>query len=124
MGLYMPKGPPPQWKQKAPHTVEMMPYVQASIQGGESDPETGWHLQMTIAGIKTADRQLMIKRGLFNAAKHHGVSMYVETEAPDDGTYLVRYVAINKKHGQAHTVKTRGTDRSIWPYNPRAKKEK
>lgn len=117
----MPRGPAPQFRQKAEHTVEMMPYVAASVNQAPMNETTGHYAELIYTGIKTSDRALQVKRGLYNAAKHHGVSMKADTESLTDGTYQVRFRAIDKKRARAYLIATKGKDRSQWAYDPRRK---
>ena len=119
----MPRGAAPQWKQLAGHTVEMWPYVSASAQAGPMDSETGHYAELIVSGITSMERALTVKRGLFNAAKHQGYSMCAEIESLPNGTYNVRYKAIDKRRGRAWLIATRGKDRSNWAYDPRKKNE-
>lgn len=119
----MARGAAPLWKTKASHTIEMMPYVSASINQGGMDDATGRYTELVVTGVKTRDRAEVILRGLFNAARHHEVSMTARIETIPGG-YQVRFTAINKKHARAYILAKWGPDRSQWPYDPRRRNGK
>jgi hypothetical protein len=98
----------------------MEPYVTASVNHGEMNPETGHYSELVITGITTRERASQCNRGLFNAAKHLGVSVTVKIEHTGR-EYHVRFTAINKRMARAYIVKKYGNDRSAWPYDPRRK---
>lgn len=111
----MPRGPSRQWRaRKAPFTHE---HVQASIDGGKD--ERGHYRELLYTGCDTAERADEIRRSLHRCAGHLGVSMSARIEALADGTYQVRFRAIDKAAARAYVVKRYGPDRQKWPYNPR-----
>jgi hypothetical protein len=114
----MPRGAPPMWKQKAPHTIEMWNHIPASVNAAPMD-ETGAYGELLVAGITTMERAVTVKRGLFNAAKHQGYSMSAEIESLTDGKFRVRFKVIDKKRARAYLIATKGKDRSQWAYDPR-----
>jgi hypothetical protein len=98
----------------------MEPYVRASVNAGEMHPETGHHPELLVTGIETQERAADIKRGLYNSAKHLGVSMRANIEHTGK-EFRVRFNAINKRMARAYIIKKYGKDRSAWPYDPRRK---
>ena len=117
----MPRGPAPSWTRRKEPVLDA--HVLASINAGPMDAETGFWPEILYAGIETHDRAVEIKRGLYRSAKHLNVSMKADIESSGGG-YQVRYRAISKKHARAHMVKTYGTDRSNWAYDPRQRNKK
>jgi hypothetical protein len=109
----MPRGPSPHWKNVAAHTQQALAFVRAAIQIGY-DKE----LELT----EVAEAEVMdMRRGLFNAAKLHGVSLHCNAARQKDGTFTLRYAVHSKQDGRAYVLNKHGDDRSRWPYNPRRK---
>lgn len=96
----------------------------ASVNAGEMHPETGHYPEMTYFGIEDVERASEIKRALFRSAGHMGVSMRAEVEQATDGSFQVRYNAVDKAKARAWLIQTYGPDRQNWPYNPRARSQK
>lgn len=118
----MPRGPDRPWRRrKEPQTHA---HVMASVQRGFSDTDRGFYTELVYTGIETEERASEVRRSLFRCAKGLGYSMRAEIETAADGTFQVRYHAIDKTKARAWMVKTYGADRSKWPYNPRARVRK
>jgi hypothetical protein len=114
----MPKGPPPPWKARAPHTVEAEPYFLAAVRVGVGVP-------LLWTGIESRDKARDAIRGLYNNAHKHNPRMSIpmpEIIADKDGTFTVKFHLVDKNAARAHQVTVHGTDRSAWAYDPRAKK--
>ncbi|MBO2459385.1 hypothetical protein [Actinomadura violacea] len=62
-----------------------------------------------------------LRRGLFNAAKLHGVSLHCNAARQKDGTFTLTYAVHSKTAGRAHVMNKHGEDRTRWPYDPRGK---
>lgn len=111
----MPRGPAPQWRARKPPLLD--DHILASMSQPMNE-ETGFYGALVYTGCKDENRAIEIKQALYRAAKRQGVSLV--TQIMSSGKeYQVRFVAINKSHGRRHLVKTYGTDRSAWPYDPR-----
>jgi hypothetical protein len=113
----MPKGPPPAWRARAGHTVEMLPVVAAAL------AQLGHEVEATYSGIASRERALDLRRGIFNSARGLGVSVNADAE-PDPknrGQWRIRFTLHDKRTGRAHVLATHGTDRTAWPYDTRAK---
>lgn len=111
----MPRGPAPAWNQRAPHTVEAAPMVDAAC-------KLGFEVELRWAGIETHERARTLKNGLFNAAKLHKPPVSVSCEIVQEGkTWTIKFKLHDKRTGRAHVVSKHGTDRTQWPYDPRAR---
>lgn len=120
----MPKGPAPPWRAR---DCRFDHVVAAAIENG----------QLVYDGIGSPERALEIKRGVYRCAQHRKVSVKVswpfsgtmtsksDSWPPDKvkGAYQLTIEVFRKSHGRTHVVTEHGTDRQLWPYNPR-KKEK
>lgn len=111
----MPRGPAPSWTAAAPHTVEARPYVEAAF-------KIGYDIELTWAGIATRDRAIQLKRGLHNAARLHKpqVSLSGDIEPDGKGQWRIKFKLHDKKAARAYIVNKHGSNKSAWPYNPRA----
>jgi hypothetical protein len=109
------RGPAPAWHQKAAHTTEAQPYIEAAYQ-------IGYEQEMTWAGIATHERARTLKNGLFNAARLHKPIVAVSVEIEKNGrTWQLKFKLHDKRVARAHVVNTYGADRTAWPYDMRAK---
>lgn len=123
----MPKAPPRAWTQRDCRFDYLV--------GAAAD--AGYGQTVTMDGIADAPRALDIKRGIYRCAGHRGISGYVEWRRgadwhshavmwpPDkeaDGTYVLRFAVFDKRAARKRHIQVHGTDRSKWPYNPRAGK--
>lgn len=62
-----------------------------------------------------------IIRQLYNAAKRANVSLpWPQCVKADDG-WQIHFFVVPKRAGRGHVLKTYGTDRSNWAYDPRKK---
>lgn len=107
----MARGPSRPWKRLAPHTEQAFPYVRAAI-------SAGYDVELVIADV-AGDEWVEYRRGLFNAAKHSGVSLHCHPKKQANGTYTLTYAVHKKSDGRAYHLGKNGTDRTRWPYNPR-----
>lgn len=107
----MARGPSRPWKRLAPHTETAFPYIYAAL-------KYGYDVELPITEV-SAGEVLDFRRGLFNAAKHTGVSLHCNAKKQPDGTYTLVYAVHKKSVGRAYHLKKNGTDRTQWPYNPR-----
>lgn len=102
-------------------------YILASINsvGGVHHPETGYYGTLHYTGCESRDRAKEIVQALFRSASYMhrnklaDVSMSATVHPAEDGTYFVKFAAINKAHARAYVVNHYGTDRSKWAYDPR-----
>lgn len=117
----MPKGPPPQWRARKGPFLDAE--ILASVERAEMDTETGKYATLVYAGCESAERAKEIVRALHRAAKRQGFSVHAETKR-SGGKWHIHYTAISKEHARRYVVQTYGTDRSAWPYNPRARLNK
>lgn len=110
----MPRGPAPAWRTLAPHTQEAIPYVRAAL-------AQGLEIEFTWRGIPTKERAHDLRRGIFNAARHHAVSVSADAEPACWGEWRIRFTLHDKRAARALHVQRHGADRSQWPYDPRRK---
>lgn len=114
----MPKGPgSPMRPRKPPITDDL---VKASVAGG-MHPDTGHYQELVYKGMSTHDRALEIKRSLYRCAKYLGYSMQAEIETAADGTYQVRFRAIDKAKARAYIAAKYKNRLHELPYNPYAR---
>lgn len=115
----MPRGPQPEYKRRKEPVLD--DYLRASMSraNGTPDPETGHYAELVYAGVETRERAEEIKRALFRSARHVKVSVTATVEPADDGTYRVRFKAIDKLFARRFILEKHGPDRSKWPYDPR-----
>lgn len=107
----MARGPSRPWKALAPHTESAFPWVRAAM-------NAGYDVELQIVDVK-ADEVDDFRRGLFNAARHSGVSLHCHKRKAPDGTWTLSYAVHRKTDGRAHILTKHGPDRTQWPYNPR-----
>ncbi|MEU9022333.1 hypothetical protein [Actinomadura sp. NPDC048394] len=110
----MPRGPARNWTAVAEHTQQALPFVRAAVQYGHD-------VELQITEVAEGD-VIQLRRGLFNAAKLHNVSIHVHAARQKDGTYTLTYAVHSKRDGRAHILEKHGEDRTRWPYNPRHRK--
>lgn len=110
----MPRGPARPWRALAPHTREMLPVVQTSLD------QVGYERELVWEGCSDSDRALQVQRGIYNAASHLGISAQCRIEKTGQ-TYRVVFRLFDKRKARASHVQRNGTDRTKWAYNPRAK---
>ncbi|MDB5910929.1 MAG: hypothetical protein JWP34_5043 [Massilia sp.] len=107
----MARGPSRPWKRLAPHTEAAFAYVRAAIQ-------YGYDVELPITEV-AQNEMADFRRGLFNAAKHLGVSLHCHPKKQPDGTYTLMYAVHSKSVGRKHVLEKYGKDRRQWAYNPR-----
>ena len=117
----MARGPERQWRRQREPLLD--PHIAASIAGGQ-DPATLHYAELTedeINGqaIRDAEVARELKAALYRAARRQNVSLAATVERRADGTYQVRFKAIDKAAGRAYIISKHGPDRANWPYNPR-----
>jgi hypothetical protein len=117
----VPRGPERQWRRQREPLLDT--HIAASIAGGQ-DPATLHYAELTedeINGqaIRDAEVARELKAALYRAARRRQVSLSATVERKADGTYQVRFKAIDKAAGRAYMISRYGPDRSKWPYNPR-----
>jgi hypothetical protein len=119
----MPKAGPPPWrKRKEPITDDIL---RASIdQAGGVYDANGHYAELTYAGCPTRERAAEIKQALYRSGKYVKVSVATQIVKADDGTFSVVFKAIDKAVARKYVLEKYGTDRSQWPYDPRARKVK
>ncbi len=122
----MPRGPERQWRRQREPLLD--PHIEASIAGGQ-DPATLHYAELTedeINGqaIRDAEAARELKAALYRAARRRNVSLAATVERRGDGTYQVRFKAIDKAAARAYMISKYGPDRSNWPYNPRTPNQK
>lgn len=116
----MPRGPAPLWKQRKEPITDQ--YIIASVQGGR-DNTTGHYRELLYTGIEDKERADEIRRSLFRCARYLGYSMKAEIEKAADGTFQIRFKAIDKDAARLWVIQRYGPDPASWPYDPRRKKE-
>lgn len=117
----MPRGPAPQWKRRLEPIMD--DYLRASVDraNGIPHPDTGHYAELIYAGIESRERATEIKKALYRSGRYVKVSVSATVHPADDGTYLVRFKAIDKAQAKRYILEKYGTDRSKWPYDPRRK---
>lgn len=124
----MPRGPSRPWKALAPHTSECMPFIRAAI-------SQGFGKVIEIKGIEGEERAANLRRGIYNAARHNKVSAEAGkagTFAVGDemgvhkngGTFTLRFRVWDKAGARKRHIEAYGTNRDLWPYNPRQRTNK
>lgn len=123
----MAKAPPRPWTQRDCRFDHLVAAAAAA----------GYSQKVTMAGIASVERALEIKRGIYRCAGHRGISGSVEWRRGDEwqsgmsmwppdkdagGTYTLRFAVFDKRAARKRHIAVHGTDRSKWPYNPRAGK--
>jgi hypothetical protein len=122
----MPRGSPPQWRQRKPPVLDA--WILASVReaGGQFDAATGRYKTLRIAGL--ADRaeareyiRALHRSGVF-LTKYAiaDVGIHAKIIRGDTG-YTVEFAAVDKAMARKHIIETYGADRSKWPYDPRRK---
>lgn len=122
----MARGPERQWRRQQEPLLDS--HIAASIAGGQ-DPVTLHYAEMTedeINGqvIRQAEVARELKNALYRAARRRQVSLSASVERKADGTYQVRFKAVDKAAGRAYMIQKYGADRTKWPYNPRNRQAK
>lgn len=112
----MPRGPAPAWRGRKEPLLDS--YILASVSASPVNPDNGHYGELVYAGCETRERAEEIKRALFRAAKRQGYSVTAKVEKRLR-TFRVRFTAIDKAAARRHVIEKYGTDRSLWPYNPR-----
>lgn len=107
----MSRGPSRPWRQLAEHTRQALPYVRAAM-------SVGYDKELPITEV-TEGEVTNFRRGLFNAAKHLGISLHCTARREKDGSWTLLYAVHHKTAGKAYVLSKHGTDRTAWPYNPR-----
>lgn len=125
----MPRGPTPDWRRRKEPVLD--DYVFSSIAQagglGHHDQSTGFYAELHITGFETKDEADEYRRALFRSAHHlsrHGiadVSMHADPVKRGAAGYYVAFRAVDKTLARAHVLQRYGSDRSRWPYDPRAK---
>lgn len=123
----MARGPQRPWRLQQEPLLDA--HIAASVAGGQ-DPATLHFSELTedeINGqqIRDAEAARQLKNALYRAARRYNltastkVSLSAKVEKRADGTYQVRFRAIDKAAGRAYMIQRYGPDRTKWPYNPR-----
>lgn len=107
----MPRGPNNRKKELADHTKEAYPWLRAVL-------SYGYGVVVPIGGIEAAN-VTKFRQGLFNAGRHEKVSVTCKAKKQPDGTYTLYTAVYTKTDGRAYVLRTHGSDRTKWPYNPR-----
>jgi len=108
------RGPPPAWRQSAPHSIEARPYIDAAYQ-------VGFEKELLWTGIESKERADSLKRGLFNSARTHQpiVAVSAAVESAGAGQWQIRFQIHDKRNARAYVVAKYGPDRAGWPYDMR-----
>lgn len=123
----MPKGPVPEWRRRKDPILD--DYVLASVHkaSGQHHPETGFYAELHLVGFTTREEADEWRRALYRSAHYlsrHGiadVSMAADPPKRDTAGWKLVFRAVDKTMARAHVMRRYGTDRSRWPYDPRAK---
>lgn len=121
--MTLPRGPSPDYRRRKEPVLD--DHLRASINQagglGKHHPETGHYAEVWYTGCATRERAKEIKQALFRSGRHVGVSVSADIVKAPDGTFTVKYKAIDKRLARQYVMQTYGTDKSLWPYNPREK---
>jgi hypothetical protein len=107
-------------------------YILAAINhANDQFNEQGHYSTLVISGFESRDEALDYKRGLYRSLYHvnkvrpkdMAVSMFYTIVKRTDGKLDLSYTVVNKVHARAFQVNVRGSDRSLWSYDPRAPKK-
>ena len=91
---------------------------------GHHDATTGLYGTLVLRGIKDRDEAKEWDRSLYRCAlwltRNRGADISVSTKI-NKGTdgYTLTFSVYSKTHARAHILAKHGTDRSLWPYDPR-----
>lgn len=128
----MPKGPAPLWKQRLPALDDHLAMSMTLANGIHN--EHGHYAECVYAGCADEERAREVVRMLYRStralnnklriARKGQVSLRQNIVKAADGTYQVKYQLVDKTAAYKYVLETYGEDRSKWPYDPRAKKEK
>lgn len=124
----MPRGPAPSWRARKEPVLDH--YIWASIRRagglGQHNRQTGHYADLVITGLATSDEVTEYKNALHRCAFYlhrkgqAAVSMKVDRPVRQpDGTWSIRFRAIDKTYAKAAMLARYGQDRSKWPYDPR-----
>lgn len=112
----MPAGPGRPWKaRKEPLTDH---FIQASVERG-MNPGNGHYGELIVNELADQGEALEIKRSLYRCAFFLGFSMSARIERLADGSYQVRFKAIDKARARAYVLQKYGNN---LPYNPYIKR--
>lgn len=124
----MPRGPVPEWRRRKEPILDS--WIHASVQQaggvGKHHPETGHYAPLIIRGLDTREEAEEYRKALYRCAHHlnrHGilpVSMSAQIQRNGTG-YQIEFRAVDKTLARAFVLRKYGTDRSKWPYDPRAR---
>lgn len=125
----MPRGPVPDWRRRKEPVVD--DWILASVQRagglGKHHPETGHYAELVITKLATREEADEYRRALFrcahylNRTRRAAVSMSADRPERTAAGYQVRFRAVDKTLARQHVMQRYGTDRSKWPYDPRAR---
>lgn len=122
----MPRGPAPAWRaRKDPLTDDyLLTVVQRAGGPGSHHPETGLYGTLVIKGFKTRDEAKEYDRSLYRCAlwltRNRGADISVTTKITGRAeNYSLEFSVFNKTHARAYLMAKHGTDRNLWPYDPR-----
>lgn len=119
----MPRGPSKGSQRMAAHTRSALPVVEAAI-------AKGWfEIEIPVTGLTSVEEAESWRKGLHNSATLCGASLHTTATKGDDGkyvfqqgddeTYSFSFVLHKKSAGRKHVLSVHGSDRALWPYDPR-----
>lgn len=124
----MPRGPAPAWRaRKEPVTDDYLLTVINRAGGpGKHHPQTGLYGTLVIKGFASREEAKEYDRSLFRCAlwltRNRGADISVSTKITGRGeSYSLEFSVHNKTHARLHIMTKHGPDRTLWPYNPRAR---
>ena len=122
----MARGPAPAWRaRKEPVSDDYLLAAITQAGGpGKHDATTGLYGTLVLRGIKDRDEAKAWDLSLYRCAlwltrnRDADISVSTKIKTAADG-YLIEFSVYNKTHARAHVMNKHGTDRSLWPYDPR-----
>jgi hypothetical protein len=121
----MPRGPAPPWRvRKEPVTDN---YLMAAVNQagglGKHDPTTGLYSTLIIRGFETREEAKEFGRSLYRCGlwlcrnRDAAISVHAPVKRAGNG-YLIELSVYHKVHARAYHLKTNGTDKRRWAYDP------
>jgi hypothetical protein len=112
----------PRLRQRLTHLDSHIAAAMAQC-NGKPAPDTGLMGKLVYVGCDSRERAVEVKRMLYRSASHHKVSLATDIVPADDGTFQVHFSVFHKSYGRKYVLDKYGSDRSKFPYDPRAKRE-
>ena len=121
----MPRGPAPAWRaRKEPVSDDYLLAVINQAGGPGKHDASGLYGTLVIRGLKDREEAAEWDKSLFRCAlwltRNRGADISVSTKIERDGNgYRLTFSVHDKTHARAHILAKHGSDRALWPYDPR-----